>query len=141
MLGAGECAVNPLRRRPDGWRTIKVGQLELWWTTSEPRVAAQLATMQTAYSVTLTVVRSDGSGQKLVAALVKAANELAWDADFQAQFLAKADKRIAQLEKSLGLPSPAECLAQWEAQWEAEEDGRAFLETCAAEHSFRDILA
>jgi len=69
VLGAGECAVNPLRRRPDGWRTIKVGQLELWWTTSEPRVAAQLATMQTAYSVTLTVVRSDGSGQKLVATL------------------------------------------------------------------------
>ena len=81
------------------------------------------------------------SPQKLVAALVKAANELAWDADFQAQLLAKADKRIAHLEKSLGLPSPAECLAQWEAQWEAEEDGRAFLETCAAEHSFRDILA
>ena len=34
--------------------------------------------------------------------------------------------------------------AQWEAtcaQWEEQEDGRQFLETCAAEHSFRDILA
>lgn len=24
--------------------------------------------------------------------------------------------------------------------WEAEEDGRQFMETCALEHSFRDIL-
>ena len=26
-------------------------------------------------------------------------------------------------------------------QWEEQEDGRQFLETCAAEHSFRDLLA
>ena len=33
---------------------------------------------------------------------------------------------------------------RWEALcdgWELEEDGRVFMETCAAEHSFRDILA
>ena len=81
------------------------------------------------------------SPQKLVAALVTAAADLSRHSDLQGKYLALADKRIAQLEKSLGLPSPAECLAQWEAQWEAEEDGRVFLETCAAEHSFRDILA
>lgn len=31
----------------------------------------------------------------------------------------------------------------WEtvfAQWEAEDDGQQLLETCAAEHSFRDLL-
>ena len=34
--------------------------------------------------------------------------------------------------------------AHWEtmmAAWEEQEDGQAFLETCAAEHSFRDILS
>ena len=81
------------------------------------------------------------SPQKLVAALVKAADALAWHSDLQGKYLAMADKRIAQLEKSLGLPTAAETMAQWEAQWEAEEDGRQFLEACAAEHSFRDILA
>ena len=80
------------------------------------------------------------SPQKLVAALVKAADALAWHSDLQGKYLALADKRIARLEKSLGLPTAAETMAQWEAHWEAYEDGRAFLETCAAEHSFRDIL-
>ncbi len=76
------------------------------------------------------------SPQALVAALVSAADELAWDADLQAKFLILAEKRIAQLETSLDLQ-----LGRMADQWEAEDDGRQFMETCAAEHSFRDLLA
>lgn len=76
------------------------------------------------------------SPQALVAALVSAADELAFDANCQAQFLAHADKRIAQLEASQNLH-----LGRLADQWEEQEEGRQFLETCVAEHSFRDILA
>lgn len=60
------------RTRPQGWRTLHVGDLVLWWTVSAPRVTAVLAsgpdtvTCQ-AVSLTITVERADGSGQKLVA--------------------------------------------------------------------------
>lgn len=60
------------RTRPQGWRNLHVGELVLWWTVGAPRVTAVLArgpgtaTCQ-AISVTLTVERADGSGQKLVA--------------------------------------------------------------------------
>jgi len=30
------------RKRPAGWRTLRVGELELWWTVGEPRVTAPL---------------------------------------------------------------------------------------------------
>ncbi len=75
------------------------------------------------------------SPQALVAALVRAADELAFDANCQAETLARADKRIAELEASQDLH-----FGRVADQWEAEDDGRQFLETCAAEHSFRDIL-
>lgn len=60
------------RTRPEGWRTLKVGELVLWWTVGQPRVTAELsggpdrATCQ-AIRLTVTVERADGSGKKLVA--------------------------------------------------------------------------
>ena len=81
--------------------------------------------------------------QALVSALVQAAEVLAIEAEYKARQLALSEKQVKQLQKSLGLPDEAEMVAQWEAQiaaWEAEEDGRLFLETCALEHSFQDIL-
>lgn len=76
------------------------------------------------------------SPQALVAALVSAADDLAWEADLQAKFLAHAEGRIAQLEASEDIR-----FGRLANEWEEQEDGRQFLETCAAEHSFRDILA
>ena len=76
------------------------------------------------------------SPQALVAALVSAADDLAWEAGLQAKFLALAESRIAQLEAAQDIH-----FGRVADQWEAEDDGRQFLETCAAEHSFRDILA
>lgn len=60
------------RTRPAGWRNLHVGGLALWWTVGKPRVAAQLASAPGgapyhAISLTITVERVDGSGQKLVA--------------------------------------------------------------------------
>lgn len=60
-----------LRKRPEGWRTLRVGELELWWSVGEPRVTARLPSdpgdaLVQAIAITLTVVRSDGSGRKLV---------------------------------------------------------------------------
>ncbi len=57
------------RSRPEGWRALRVGELELWWTASAPRVTAQLATLAQAIAITLSVERADGSGKKLVATL------------------------------------------------------------------------
>ena len=59
-----------LRKRPEGWRTLRVGELELWWSVGEPRVTARLPgdpgeALTQAIALTLTVVRSDGSGKKL----------------------------------------------------------------------------
>ena len=63
-----------LRKRPQGWRTIRVGELELWWTVGEPRVTATLPgapgeALAQDVSLSLTVVRADGSGKKLVASI------------------------------------------------------------------------
>lgn len=59
-------------KRPAGWRTLHVGELELWWTVGAPRVTAKLASdgapLQ-AITLTLTVERADRSGKKLVAKL------------------------------------------------------------------------
>lgn len=62
------------RERPQGWRTLRVGELELWWTVGEPRVTARLPgapgeALAQAIAITLTVVRADGSGKKLVATI------------------------------------------------------------------------
>lgn len=62
------------RARPEGWRTLRVGALELWWSAGEPRVTAQLpdeagAALTQAIAVTLAIERADGSGKKLVATL------------------------------------------------------------------------
>ena len=59
------------RKRPEGWRTLRVGDLELWWGVGEPRVTATLPgdpaeALAQAIALTLTVVRADGSGKKLV---------------------------------------------------------------------------
>jgi len=62
------------RKRPKGWRTLRAGELELWWTVGEPRVTARLprtaneAPVQE-IALTLTVERADGSGKKLVATI------------------------------------------------------------------------
>lgn len=60
------------RTRPSGWRTLRVGELELWWTVGEPRVTARLPTepqeaLAQSIQLTVTVVRADGSGKQLVA--------------------------------------------------------------------------
>ena len=62
------------RKRPKGWRTLRVGELELWWTVGEPRVTARLPTTSNeaptqAIAITLAVERADGSGKKLVATI------------------------------------------------------------------------
>jgi hypothetical protein len=59
------------RKRPEGWRTLRVGELELWWTVGAPRVTARLPgdpaeALAQEIALTLTVVRSDASGKKLV---------------------------------------------------------------------------
>ena len=62
------------RKRPEGWRTLRVGELDLWWTVGAPRVTARLpgeageALAQT-IAITLAVERADGSGKKLVATI------------------------------------------------------------------------
>ena len=86
MLGAGR-AVRERRERPEGWRTLKVGDLELWWTVGAPRVTAKLpgeagdrtalpsgsasrsasGALVQAIAITIAVERADGSGKKLVA--------------------------------------------------------------------------
>lgn len=58
------------RTRPEGWRTLKVGELVLWWTTSPPWSAPapdQLGCL--VVRVTVTIERADGSGKRLVATL------------------------------------------------------------------------
>ena len=62
------------RPRPDGWRTLRVGALELWWGAGEPRVTTPLpgeagAPLTQAITVTVAIERADGSGKKLVATL------------------------------------------------------------------------
>jgi hypothetical protein len=59
------------RKRPEGWRSLRVGELELWWGVGEPRVTARLPgdpgePLAQAIALTVTVVRADGSGKKLV---------------------------------------------------------------------------
>ena len=65
-------AVRETRKRPQGWRTLKVGALELWWTVGAPRVVARLPTepgeaLVQKITITIAVERADGSGKKLVA--------------------------------------------------------------------------
>jgi len=66
--------VREQRKRPEGWRTLRVGELDLWWTVGAPRVTARLpgeageALAQT-IAITLAVERADGSGKKLVATI------------------------------------------------------------------------
>ncbi|MCX5744804.1 MAG: hypothetical protein NT062_20140 [Proteobacteria bacterium] len=62
------------RKRPAGWRTLRIGDVDLWWTVGEPRVTARLPTeageaLTQAITITLTVERADGSGKKLVATI------------------------------------------------------------------------
>ena len=62
------------RARPEGWRTLKVGELELWWTVGAPRVTAKLPgapgeALAQAIAITVAVKRADGSGKKLVATI------------------------------------------------------------------------
>jgi hypothetical protein len=64
-------AVQELRKRPEGWRTLRVGELELWWSVGEPRATAWLADQpgkvpSQAIVFTLSVARADGSGKTLV---------------------------------------------------------------------------
>jgi hypothetical protein len=63
--------VQELRKRPEGWRTLRVGELELWWSVGEPRATAWLADQpgkvpSQAIVFTLSVARADGSGKTLV---------------------------------------------------------------------------
>lgn len=63
-----------IRKRPQGWRTIRVGELEMWWTVAEPHVTARLPgdpgeAVSQAISISLTIERADGSGKKLVASI------------------------------------------------------------------------
>ncbi|HEY0194541.1 MAG TPA: hypothetical protein VGC42_25690 [Kofleriaceae bacterium] len=63
-----------LRKRPEGWRTLRVGELELWWSAGEPRITAGVRAepgepLSQAVAITLTVMRSDASGKKLVCIL------------------------------------------------------------------------
>ena len=77
------------------------------------------------------------SPAKQVTALLDAAVDLTFAAELLAKQLNHAEERITQLEASLGIyPFTPEM----EAAWLAEMDAREFMETCAAEHSFRDIL-
>ncbi len=51
-----------------------MGELELWWTVGEPRATATLPgtpgeALAQDISISLTVVRADGSGKKLVASI------------------------------------------------------------------------
>lgn len=60
------------RKRPAGWRTLRVGELELWWTVGAPRVTARLPgepgeALAQEVAITIAVERADGSGKKLVA--------------------------------------------------------------------------
>ncbi|MEJ7598868.1 MAG: hypothetical protein WKG01_13250 [Kofleriaceae bacterium] len=62
------------RQRPEGWRSLRVGELELWWTTGEPRATARLPgepgeALAQAVTITLAVQRADGSGKKIVATI------------------------------------------------------------------------
>ena len=52
--------MNERRERPEGWHTLKLGALTLWWGASEPRITPD------AIARTLTIVRADGSGKQLV---------------------------------------------------------------------------
>ena len=74
--------------------------------------------------------------QALVAALVQAAEVLAIEAEYKAEQLARSEKQIKQLQKSLGIPD----WDQMSAEWIEQEESRFFMEACAAEHSFQDIL-
>ena len=57
---ASDIVIRMRRERPEGWRTLKLGALELWWGASEPRVTPEVIDR------TLTIVRADGSGKQLV---------------------------------------------------------------------------
>jgi hypothetical protein len=66
--------VKEIRKRPAGWRTLRIGELELWWTVGEPKVTARLPGdpsegLAQEIALSLTVVRADGCGQKLVATI------------------------------------------------------------------------
>ncbi|MFT3697819.1 MAG: hypothetical protein QM831_32060 [Kofleriaceae bacterium] len=57
------------RKRPEGWRTIRVGELELWWTVGKPHVEARLSDGYQHITLSLVVERADGSGKKLKATI------------------------------------------------------------------------
>jgi hypothetical protein len=59
-----------IRKKPEGWRNLRVGELALWWMVGKPRVTAKLGGLTTgatvqAIEVALVVERTDGSGKKL----------------------------------------------------------------------------
>lgn len=63
-----------LRKKPQGWRNLRVGELELWWTVGVPRITARLAITPgeapvQQIEVVVVVERADGSGKKLMATL------------------------------------------------------------------------
>ena len=67
----------------------------------------------------------------------------AWLLQYQATEIAALREKVARLEEDAALHEwneQARILQQFE-QFEQLEDGRVFMETCAAEHSFRDLFA
>ncbi len=56
-----------LRERPEGWRTVRVHELDLWWHAGEPRVTAQGLTQH--LTIAVSIERADGSGKKVRATL------------------------------------------------------------------------
>jgi hypothetical protein len=52
-----------LRKRPDGWRTLRVYELDLWWHAGAARVVAEGMTQLV--TVPVSIERADGSGKTL----------------------------------------------------------------------------
>ncbi|CAN5334988.1 hypothetical protein BH11MYX1_BH11MYX1_36960 [soil metagenome] len=52
-----------LRKRPEGWRTLRVHELELWWHAGAPRVTAEGMTQR--ITIAVAIERADGSGKQL----------------------------------------------------------------------------
>lgn len=76
-------------------------------------------------------------------ALAGQAQFAGWLLQFQATEIATLREKIARLEEDADLREwneQAKINRQFE-QFEQLEDGRVFMETCAAEHSFRDLFA
>ncbi len=56
-----------LRKRPDGWRTLRVHELDLWWHAGEAHITAEGLTQH--LTIAVSIERADGSGKKVRATL------------------------------------------------------------------------